>query len=181
MASTLFTNWGTVWAGYASSETYLNEIVITDLTTPSSGQGTHSGATPGTRVGSFLPAGCATLLNFAIARRYRGGKPRLYLPYGTASDLTTSSAWSTGYQAGITASWTTWQSDTLAAAPSGTTITSQVNVSYYEGFTNEAYGTPTKYRRVPTLRVGGPLIDSITGYSTNGRPASQRRRNLHSV
>jgi hypothetical protein len=181
MATTLSTNWGTVWAGYAGVEVFLNEVIVTDLTSATSAQGLYTANVEGTRTGGPLAAATASMMNFTVARRYRGGKPRVYLPYGTATDLATASAWTSGFVTGMNSSWTTWITDTIAAAPSGTTISGQVNVSYFAGFTNVAYGSPTKYRRVPTPRVGGPLVDIVTGHALNTRPASQRRRNLHSV
>jgi hypothetical protein len=51
-----------------------------------------------------------------------------------------------------------------------------VNVSYYEGWTIEERGTPARAFNVPTLRVGGPVIDGIETFQTRLKVGTQRRR-----
>jgi len=162
------------------SENVLTGVTCTDLASTSGAQAEFEGTDTGTRSGGLLPAGVALLVNYQIARRYRGGKPRSYLPFGVSSDLASQSLWSGSFTGAVRAGYLTFQTAIDAVVAGSTDLSKQVNVSYFEGFTNEPYGSPTKYRRVPTLRSGGPLVDPVTGVAVNVRPSSQRRRNLHS-
>jgi hypothetical protein len=135
------------------------------------------GGTPwvGTRGTALLAPGTAALVNHSIARRYRGGKPRSYLPLGVAADVATTGLWSNSFVTAVDAAWGAWVS-AMEGAGAGVTITNLCNVSYYQGFTNVAYGSPTKYRRVPTPRAT-PLVGQVTGHTTSKQIAAQRRRN----
>jgi hypothetical protein len=95
--------------------------------------------------------------------------------------LGTPQTWLTSYTTGILAGFT----EVLTAidggyTTAGLTLPTQVNISYYKGFTNflESSG---RYRAIPTLRtVDGlptPLIEEIIGWEVNPKVGSQRRRN----
>jgi hypothetical protein len=150
---------------------------VTDLASTSGAFGVDTTNVNGTEAGSALPAGTAYLINFKIARKYRGGKPRCYLPLGVAADLATRANWLSTNITNTTTHFTAFIAGFVGQVAGTTTISGHVNVSYYSGFTNVAYGSPTKYRRVPTLRAT-PLVDAITSYAVQPSPASQRRRNL---
>lgn len=171
------TSFSPFWQTCASDSSVFEGLELTDLTTPSSGRGTAAAAVPGTRGTTLIPFGAAAVIDFKIPRRYRGGKPRNYFPLGIDTDLTGGFQWTGSAIGAFNTFWADIRAVMLAAGISGTTITNQVAVSYYSGFTNEAYGTPTKYRRVPTLRGGGPVIDIVTAGVCAPHVGSQRRRN----
>lgn len=177
MAAAVESAWASDLKTYASSTVTLTEIIIEDLTSSTSAIGTWSGSTAGTRAGTFQ-AGACVLINFTIARRYRGGKPRVYLPYLVGGDVTTPQLWNTTTTAALLTAWNTFMTAVIAAGPSGTTITGQVSVSYYEGFTN--YMGPTgRYRARSTVKSGTelPIVpDAVTSTTVNAKVASQRRR-----
>lgn len=131
----------------------------------------------GTRSGAILPVQVAATTNYTIGRRYRGGKPKTFWPFGVASDLAAPNAWSgtavTDFLAGVNA----YIAAISSVVAGGVTVGPQSSVSYFQGFTNESYGTPVKYRRVPTPRVT-PQVDLVTGVSVPTRPGSQRRRRV---
>lgn len=161
----------------ASDSTVFFGAICTDLTSPTSGRGEFPASNAGTRGSTLIPFGAAAVIDMKIARRYRGGKPRIYLPLGIDSDLTGGYQWTTGFQGAVNAAWAGVRGTGIGLSVSGTTLSEQVAVSYYDGFTNVPYGTPTKYRRVPTLRVGGPLTDIVTEGVCAAHVGSQRRRN----
>lgn len=168
-------------AQFASLLHPANEVrgcIVRDLSSTSGKEGDYFAATPGTRSGGALSAGTAFLLDLQIGRRYRGGKPRAYLPFGTSTDLLSPSAWQSSFVTGVTSAWNTFVSTCGSLTHGSTTLTGLCSVSYYQGFTNVPYGNPTKYRRVPTVRPGGPVVDAIIGTSASTKPSSQRRRNL---
>jgi hypothetical protein len=152
---------------------------LTDLTSVSSAQVQSSVGFTGGATASPLAAGVAMVLRYRIARRYRGGHPRVYLPGMANAFLNTPTQWATASQASIVAAWVSY----LAACTANTnpaaigTIT-HINISYYQGFT---VVTPPgkRAKNVPTPRVT-PLVDPVINVSGNPKPGSQRRRNEQS-
>lgn len=71
------------------TDTTLDLVQCVDLSSSTGSTGEAAGPLVGTRAGESLGADVCALMNFSIGRRYRGGKPRMYLPYGVADDLLT--------------------------------------------------------------------------------------------
>lgn len=175
MAGTIIADAATALEGAMGATTGMEYVEVTDLGSTSGGQGENTTAFGGTRSGHPVPAGAAVLVNYQIPRRYRGGKPRTYWPAGVAEDLATSKQWLSASVTAFESAWSTFLTDILAAG-AGIVIAHQVNVSYYDGYTWETYGTPVKYRRVLTLRAT-PVTDNVTSSSVSPTVGSQRRRN----
>lgn len=175
MASTIAGNWNTAMAPITGDPYTLTEIVIEDLSSLSGAVGTWTGSHAGTRGTQEMSLATATLVNFLLSRRYRGGKPRIYIPPGAGSDFTNEQQWSSTYVGLVQTAITAWIADIIAAGPSGTTISDQVNVSYYSGFTSVQNPVTKRYRNINTLRVT-PEVDVIQSVSVNSKPANQRRR-----
>lgn len=161
----------------ATSSIHCLGVRITDMASSTGADVTVTAALVGSRAGGIVPAGSAVLANYHVSRRYRGGKPRSYLPFLAASDISDAQDWSAGGVAAVLAAWSLIANGLVGDTSGSTNISAHVNVSYYEGFTNVPYGVPTKYRRTPTLRVGGPQVDVINSITVPQRIASQRRRN----
>lgn len=149
---------------------------ITDLSSPTGGQGEHLANVAGTHAGNANPPSAALVYNLQIGRRYRGGKPRNFWPFGVNGDIDASGQWDATniavYTTALNAFWTAVNGQTSG----GCVLGGQVNVSYYLGYTNQAYGTPTKYRRIPTLRAV-PVVDPVVSRSASLIVGSVRRRN----
>lgn len=152
-----------------------NEVSLEDLSSDTAATGFNTGTNTGTRSGAPLGAGTALVIGAPIARRYRGGHPRSYLPWGTAADLTTQDQWGTTEQAAFLAAWVDFIGGLSSLVWSGGVSLTHVNVSYYQGFTPHVYPSG-RYRNVPNLRVT-PVVDPVIEYVCNPRTASQRRRN----
>lgn len=176
MASSAVSDADLAFGGLMTANAGMSECEITDLTGPSYAQG--AGGTPwvGTAVDERLPPGAAFLVNHIIGRRYRGGKPRTYLPIGSATDVTTSGVWSSGSLSSVATNWGAWVA-AVKASGSGCTVTQIVNVSYYDGFTVVTSPTTGRSRNVPKLRTGGPVVDVINAHTVGPNIGSQRRRN----
>lgn len=159
---------------YDSSVSFVS-ATLTDLSTTSGARGVNSFAVPGTRTGEPLSASTACVISETISRRYRGGKPRSYFPFGTAADLQSSKIWATAFLTAVQTGVDAYNTAVTGVTSGGTTIAGKINISYYSGFTNVPYGTPTKYRRVATPRVT-PLVDAITSSTPAPKPGNQRRR-----
>lgn len=175
--SGVVSSWSNNLKALFSSGQNLLGALATDLSSASGAVGSNFATTAGSRAGAQLPAGVACLLNLHVNRRYRGGKPRIYLPFGVDADLNSVQTWTGTFTAAVTAAWNAFIASVLTTNPVGTTYVQQVNVSYYAGF--HTFTTPSgRVRNIPTLRVT-PVVDAIASVSTNGKFASQRRRNLH--
>lgn len=156
----------------------LNKCTVTDLTSPTSGYGEADHAAGGTRSGNPLPAGTCALLSCKIERRYRGGKPRVYYPFGADTDLATDRTWASGFAGSFATAIAAYINGALAIVESGTTVAQFVNVSYYSGFVSVENPVTHRWRNVPMPRAVAIPPDPIIAYSLNPNLASQRRRNL---
>lgn len=166
MATAIATAWNATGGMHSNvgSTTGLQAIEFTDLTSSTSAQGTASLGVGGTNAGALVGAGTAAVVSYHINRRYRGGKPRSYIPGQVGGFLATPQTWTSTYVTALLASWQAFIAAIQAAAPSGTTFDNQVNVSYFND----------KARRTT------PVVDVIHSMSVNPRVASQRRRNQQS-
>lgn len=154
----------------------LTGCTVTDLTSSTAAQGEFTGSQVGGNMGTILAGGTATVVSYQIARRYRGGKPRNYFPWGSGSDLLNAQSWATAYITEVNGAWATYAGEALLVTGGGTTITNHVNVSYYEG--NDAVIDPRtgRAKNYPVPRAT-PLVDVIHGFTVRIQPGSQRRRN----
>jgi hypothetical protein len=162
-----------------SDDVQLTGVTVQDLTSATAGAGESLGAHTGTRSGGPLPAAACVLINQPIARRYRGGKPRTYWPFGAAGDVASTQDWVSGSLTDFTAAIQLQLDVILAIVESGTTISDWVSISYYEGFTAVLNPITGRTRDVPKVRTAAIAPDVINTFLVNPKVASQRRRNLH--
>lgn len=175
LASAIETAWASHMAGVTNNGFALTEVIVEDLNSSSGASGVWSGSTAGTNGSTNLATNTAMLINFTIARRYRGGKPRVYVAPPGGSSLASPTAWTTAVVTAETSAFQAFVTAIIAAVWTGGTSLEQVNVSYYSGFT--VFTGPTgRARNISKLRTAGPQVDPITGIAANGRPANQRRR-----
>ena len=158
-------------------DTSVIEIRCLDLSSSTGAEGVNTTAIVGTEAGGPLPAGAAVLQNHLIGRRFRGGKPRNYWPFGTDTDLLTRQEWTTAALTAFESALTSWQGLLIAFASGGTTLEEPVNVSYYGPPNRIITGSTGRVRTVSTTRAA-PVVDVITASSINPHVSSQRRRNL---
>jgi hypothetical protein len=149
--------------------------VATDLTTITSAQGTSSTPTAGSLTGGHLPASASVVVSQETTRRLRGGHSRIYVPCGDTTKLLNDGQWTAFFSAEIAAAWQDVVGTTAAAAWAGAGTITAVLASFYSGFTNVAYGTPLKYRRVPTPRGTAAFYDVVNYVGKQGI-GSQRKR-----
>ncbi len=176
IAGQLYTSFVTNAIPMMGADRAINEIEITDLTTPTSARGVHTATTSGSRVGGPLPASTCALFPLGIVRRYRGGKPRIYWPWGVDSDLLNASSWGSTFATAAQAAMQAMRNDFLAAASGTTTITAWVSISQYAGFTAVQNVITGRWRNVPKPRTVAIAPDNINTFHLDLKPASQRRR-----
>ena len=162
-------------AASASGTQILTLITAEDLQSASANVGQAVVNIPGTNAGAQLTAGVATCMNHRIARKYRGGKPKTFMPIGTTNDVGSGNTWSASYITGFGAVFAAFIAEILTFSSASFVPTDHVNVSYYSGFTSVQNPLTKRWRNVPTLR-GTPIVDTITSSYVAEKFGSQRRR-----
>lgn len=156
----------------------LASVEVTDLSSSSGAQGIFNTTLAGTRAGGDLGAATAALTSWIILRRYRGGKPRSYWPFGVTTDLTSPTQWTGAFTTAMQTAVQLFYNDMLTATSGTTAITALVNVSYYSGFTAVQNVITGRWRNVPKVRTGAIPTDILVSFTSPTKLASQRRRNL---
>jgi hypothetical protein len=175
-ASSIRALWATDMAPLHGVSVNLDAVNIEDLTSATAAVGTSAGLTAGTRAGTQMPAGVAVVNAYKISRRYRGGHPKSYFPAFTNTDISTAQLWVTASVNAFNAGWAAFKTGILALSSGGCTITNQVNVSYFKGFTVITNPVTGRARNLPTPRAV-PVVDQIISSACDTVPGSQRRRN----
>jgi hypothetical protein len=176
-ATSVRTAWSANLAAYMTTVNSLEGVFVEDLSSSSGATGVDVTSVTGTNAGIPIPGGAATMIQFLIARRYRGGKPKIFLPLGNAGNLQSNLQWTAAYLALIQPAYVAFMAAVVGAGWTGAGTVTHVNVSYYNGFTVVTNPITHRARNVPTLR-GTPIVEAVTAYSVEAGVASQRRRNV---
>lgn len=173
LATVISTNYSAQLLSSTSTTTSLTRIECQDLADPASAIGVWTGALTGSQTGS-LAASVSMLVNFKVARRYRGGKPRVYIPTGYSAVLNNPQTWTSAFVTSYTTAFNTFVQNILNSMGTWTPTPSHVSVSYYKGgeWLPDHNGN---YHRVPTLRTT-PQVDTVTARNPSSIIGSQRRR-----
>lgn len=177
LAGDLYTIWAAEIAHYMCDVNVFTGCEVTDLSSALGHQATHAANTNGSLTSTPLPANVAGLGSMKIGRRYRGGKPRTYLPVGDQAQVLTPQTWQSTFVSNMQASLNATITDIAATAAGTTSLTNLVNVSYYSGFTVVTNPSTGRARNVPKLRTT-PLVDPVLSWTFEVTQASQRRRLL---
>jgi hypothetical protein len=166
--------WLTHLAPVIGSEATLTEVDVLDIATYSGTSGQWNGSNDGGMGAGPVPQQVATNVEFGISRRYRGGKPRMFLPPGDTSAQATPARWSATFVGNVNTGVAAFFSAVEAISVGAVGALQHVNVSYYAGFTNHI-NTSGRERAVPTYRSSA-LVEPVVGYSAKVVMGSQRRR-----
>lgn len=179
LATDVASAWNSNLAQLVNADWTLDEVDCLDLSSDLGFSGYASPTDAGTLSGTALPAEVATGIEYNIGRRYRGGKPRMYLP-GTVSEKMGTlgkwdSAWITAVNTDVAAFFAALEALSIGSMGALT----HVNCSFYQGvdknqpptgtWRGPGYKYPPKYRT--TVQV-----DTVTGYACKAEISSQRRR-----
>jgi hypothetical protein len=167
--------WGTRMAPFCDPDISLVGVHTTDLATASGSDVNSTFAVPGTHA-SPIPtrAACAVVVGH-IARRYRGGKPKIFLPCGTVADKVSDGRWTTTFAANVGTAWTNLQHDVEATPGLSMSLVQPVNVSFYQGYNAPVVLPSGRSKQTAKVRVT-PLVDAIVTYTCDQQIGSQRRR-----
>jgi hypothetical protein len=159
---------------HVESTIFLQECQCVDLSSDTGNVGTHVASTAGGDTSGKVPEDVAAVVGHTIGRRYRGGKPKTFLPPGGLTALADDTNWTPTFVTALLGGWQAFVAFVLADAKTSFVPANIVNVSYYKGFT--VFITSTgRARNIPTQRAA-PQVDVITNSSVNGLIGSQRRR-----
>jgi hypothetical protein len=174
LASDIAAAWNTNLAPLIPNDWVLTEVDVLDIASDSGSSGQWTGSDSGTRSGQAFAAQVSSNVEYGIARRYRGGKPRMFMPPGVADDAADLSHWDNTFigelNSGVGAFFTELAGLSIGAI--GTLA--HVSLSYYKGFENVT-NSSGRTRAAPTYRTTA-LVDTVNGYSAKARFGSQKRR-----
>lgn len=179
IAATIGTHFATRCQGLMGDDTTFTELIVTDLSSSTGGSGVAPASVTGTRGAGVLPAEVCALQNFTIARRYRGGKPRVYWPFGVDNDLQDPQTWTAGFITAVETATGNYFTDIVASGTGGCTIVELVSISDYHSFTLVVNPITGRGRNVPTPRTVALSPDPVLSIPLNPKVGSQRRRSLH--
>lgn len=172
--ATIAANIGTAWSGNVASlcpsPTMLSSVTVTDLTSPSAGEGQSTTSHIGTRGDDSIPANAAVLISYPSALRYKGGHPRTYLYCLGNADLEGAGHWSVAGAAEVGTHWQAFLTACLSAGSSGTVLSAFVSIRYRGKFLPNS-GSPHFYLNTPLVNTI-PIASAVA----QGEIASQRRR-----
>jgi hypothetical protein len=155
----------------------LEDVECTDLSSSTAAFGHDDTGVTGTRGGDIVPASAALVVSHRISRRYRGGHPRTYFPFGVQADMQDAQTWTDAFVTEADGVVDSFFGAINAAGWASAGGIDSVNVSYYEGFS--VFITPSgRAKNISTPRAV-PLVDAITAHSPRHGIGSQRGRLLH--
>jgi len=170
------TLWETDVSPWMHENDTLTNIVAVDLSSDTAAEGSYTDTIAGELTGDQLPGDTAMIVSYTILRRYRGGHPRGYWRVGNGDAVINPSEWDPTFLGNAGGGVSLLLAGITGAGWAGAGTINQTNVSYYSGFTAVENPLTLRYRNVPKLRVGGPVIDVVTGYIPREPLGSQRRR-----
>jgi hypothetical protein len=157
-----------LWAAHMqprqTSDTSLETIKLTDLSSAMGAQVEDTHSITGTNGEDPLPSSVAALVDYPVALRYRGGHPRQYLVAGGDGDLFTLgldwNQWNTAFLAALGTSWQNFTNGLSAISEAGTNLGELVAIRYLH---DKAYLVP-------------PIVLPLPSFTLSVLVASQRRR-----
>lgn len=175
LANDIASAWNTDLASVVYSLISLTEVDVLDIATDSGAFGTAAVSHPGTMSGSTLTANVATNVEFDLDRRYRGGKPRMFLPPPDDTALASTDKFSTTFIGNVNTAVEAFFTAVEALSVGAVGALTHSNVSYYSGFTNVT-NSSGRTRAAPKYRTPTAKVDTIAGYACKAVVGSQRRR-----
>lgn len=176
IASDIASAWATDIGPHVHETYALTEVDVLDIASLSGASGQWNGSDAGGVSGTALPSQCAMNVEYGIARRYRGGKPRMFIPPSQTSDQVDASHWSASVVTATSAYVLAFFTAVEAISVGAVGALAHVNLSYYKGFTN-IVNSSGRERAVPTYRDTA-VVDPVESYAAKAVIGSQRRRRI---
>jgi hypothetical protein len=176
LAGDIESAWASHLAPLITADWALTEVDVLDITTNTGASGYWTGSTAATRSGAAVPANCATNVEFNISQRYRGGKPRMYLPPGADADLLNTRQWGSSFVTAVNSGMGAFFTALEGLSIGSIGALSHVVLSYYHGWnTNTPPWRGPGYKYPPKYRTQA-IPYAVAGYACKAVVGSQRRR-----
>jgi hypothetical protein len=178
LASAISTAWGAQQKTMLASAALLAEVQCLDLSVSPANKGQWVGSIGGTRgtpTGNQPTVDTCAIIELQIGRAYRGGKPKMFTPYGITTDFQPPDTWAGAFVTANDAAWTAFQSALAGITGVGVTLGSQCNVSYYQGHTPNPNPSVWSKKNVPARRAS-PVVDVVLAHATRQLIGVQSRR-----
>jgi hypothetical protein len=178
--ATLLNTIGIAWSAQMAPLTgpwlVLESIEGTDLGTKTGAQAVEDVSIAGTNTSTNkLSSGAAAVISKLESDQYRGGHSRNYIPGIPDASLQNSNTWTAAFQSALAAAWSNFIHELITTSVPAAMGTLQDVVVHRFG---QTAGSPVivngKLKSVPLTT---PVVHLVTGYRTNPKVASQRRRN----
>ncbi len=174
LATDVAVAWSDQLASLVSDDWILSEVDVLDIATDAGASGHYTGDNAGTNGTPAISAATAINVEYDIARRYRGGKPRMFLPSPVQAAKLNDSQWTSDFIGDVNAGMVSFFNQLAALSIGAMGTLAHVNLSYYAGFTNVT-NSSGRTRAAPKYRATA-LVDSVEGYACKAVIGSQRRR-----
>lgn len=176
LAGDIATQWGTHMSPLQTTEWTEYEVDVLDLSSTSGASGVDTSTHAGTVVGGNAPANVCINIEYDIARRYRGGKPRMFLPGISTAGLVDDGHWSNSTLSSVNSGISAFMAALEALSIGAMGTLQHVNISFFHGHnTSTPPWRGPGYKYPPLYRVT-PLIDAVENYSAKAVVGSQKRR-----
>jgi hypothetical protein len=166
--------WGTHLAPFVYAGTTLTEVDVLDIATDTGLSGTTVSSEAGEMSSAILPNNVATNIEYDILQRYRGGKPRMFLPAPDATALVSGDKYTPTFLADVQAGFVAFMNEIQGLTIGSMGTLQHVALSYYHLFQN-VVNSSGRMRAAPKYRDTA-LVYPVTGYSAKAVVGSQRRR-----
>jgi hypothetical protein len=179
LAGDIAAAWTTHYAPLVFEDFVLSEVEVLDITSGMGADGFWTGTDPGSRAGTPLPAQIAMNIEFNIAQRYRGGKPRIYMPPGVYGDTGDLSHWTDTYQGLVQTGIGDFFTEIEALTVGSMGTLAHIVLSYYHGYnTASPPWRGAGFRYPPKYRSPNALHYNVAGYAPKLELSSQKRRRV---
>lgn len=175
LATDIAADWSSHCAGLVHSSTTLVEVDVLDITTPTGASGQWTGSIAGTLTGQALAIQLAQNVEYGVAIRYRGGKPRMYLPPPDVTAVGTSRTWTSGWTTGLGTAVAAFFAAVTSHSVGSMGTLAHVLLSYYEGYTSRTTGGGQVTFK-PKYRSPNALHYNVLSYIPKSLMSSQKRR-----
>jgi hypothetical protein len=138
LAANMFTDYATDLMPNLSSHVTLKSVTVTDISTSTGLGAVATGTQAGGQGGNDMGANCAWVLSWSIPTRYRGGRPRTYLPGIPQSAIQDSRSLSATAVTAMQSSLNTWLAAILLDTSLGVAGSVALACTHYRG--NPAHG-----------------------------------------
>lgn len=147
-------------APVVTTAAFLNSTTVTDLSSNLGAVGLNAVGVQGGRTGNAAPNNCCSVMSWTIARKYRGGHPRTYLPGINQEDVVAGTTLSPTFIVALSGAASSFLSSSQTAGAVPMALTGLVCVHYRKG---AAYIVP-------------PLVDPIVAGQAHAGVGTQRKR-----